>query len=74
MRQEITRNHTGWALDNVVLHNDITKMTKEDVLTPPDEGVYIYGLFLDGAGWDKRNMKLIEPANKVRYQIIDLEC
>ncbi|XP_039266995.2 dynein axonemal heavy chain 8-like [Styela clava] len=67
MRQEITRNHQGWALDNVTLHNDVTRMLKEDVLSPPDEGVYIYGLFLDGAGWDKRNMKLIEPANKVLF-------
>ncbi|XP_076801600.1 dynein axonemal heavy chain 8-like [Clavelina lepadiformis] len=67
MRQDITRHHQGWALDGVILHNDITKFTKEDVTTPPDEGVYIYGLFLDGAGWDKRNMRLVEPANKVLF-------
>ena len=69
MRQEVTRNHQGWALDGVVLHNDVTKMTKEDVTSGPDEGVYIYGLFLDGAGWDTRNMRLKEPANKVKKHI-----
>jgi len=65
MRQDITRHHQGWALDSVVLHNDVTRMTKEEVASPPEEGVYIYGLFLDGAGWDKRNARLTEPGNKV---------
>lgn len=33
-------------------------------------GVYIYGLYLDGAGWDKRNAKLIEPTPKVLFTLI----
>ena len=39
MRQEITRAHKGWALDSVVLDNDVTRMMKEDVHTPPNEGM-----------------------------------
>lgn len=65
--QEVTRAHKGWALDSVVLHNDITKLMKEDISSPPQEGVYVYGLFLEGAGWDKRNCKLVEPTNKVLF-------
>jgi len=70
MRQETTRAHAakGWALDAVKLTNDITKMLLEDVTSPPNPdigGVYIHGFFLDGAGWDKKNMKLIEPSPKV---------
>ena len=38
MRQEITRAHKGWALDGVVLDNDVTKMMKEDINNPPAEG------------------------------------
>ena len=67
MRQEVTRAHKGWALDSVVVHNDLTKMSKEDVTGPPDEGVYVFGLFLDGAGWDRRNNRLIEPTPKVLF-------
>ena len=65
MRQEITRVHKGWALDNVALANDVTNMMKEDVSSAPTEGVYVHGLFLDGAGWDRRNCRLMEPAPKV---------
>ena len=35
MRQEVTRAHKGWALDSVVLHNDVTKQMKEDITSAP---------------------------------------
>ncbi|XP_052714224.1 dynein axonemal heavy chain 5-like isoform X2 [Crassostrea angulata] len=68
MRQEVTRAHKGWALDGVILHNDVTRQMKDDITTPPSEGVYVYGLFLEGAGWDKRGSKLIEPKPKVLFE------
>lgn len=64
---QVARAHKGWALDSVVLYNDVTRMSKEDVPAPPPEGVYIQGLFLDGAGWDRRNSKLTDPTPKVLY-------
>ena len=53
MRQEVTRNHEGWALDEVILHNEVTRSNREDLRTPPPEGIYVYGLFIDGGAWDR---------------------
>ena len=33
----------------------------------PAEGIYIYGLFLDGARWDKAGNKLADPEPKVLF-------
>ena len=65
--QEVTRAHKGWALDSVILQNDVLKMYKDDITTAPSEGVYVYGLFLEGAGWDRRGNKLVEPPPKVLF-------
>lgn len=68
--QEITRANKGWALDSVVLCNEVTKWMKDDITAPPSEGVYVYGLYLEGAGWDKRSMKLIESKPKVLFEMM----
>ncbi|XP_052229952.1 dynein axonemal heavy chain 5-like isoform X5 [Dreissena polymorpha] len=70
MRQEVTRAHKGWALDTVILYNEVTRSMKDDIVQPPTEGVYVYGLFLEGAGWDKRGAKLIESKNKVLFEMM----
>jgi len=71
MRQEITRSHKGWSLDNVVLANDVMKMiSKEEVTQPPSEGVYVYGLKIDGASWRMSREKgghLSDPPPKQLY-------
>uniref|UniRef100_A0A5F8GJ93 Dynein axonemal heavy chain 5 n=1 Tax=Monodelphis domestica TaxID=13616 RepID=A0A5F8GJ93_MONDO len=72
MRQEITRANKGWALDSMVLCNEVTKWMKDDISAPPTEGVYVYGLYLEGAGWDKRNVKLIESKPKVLFELMPI--
>ena len=66
--QEVTRAHKGWALDNVIMQNDVTKYNKDDISQPPGEGVYVYGLYLEGAGWDRRGSKLVESRNKILFE------
>ncbi|XP_078069648.1 dynein axonemal heavy chain 8-like [Mustelus asterias] len=70
MRQEVTRAHKGWALDSVTLHNEVTKLMRDEIKIPPPEGVYIYGLYLDGAGWDRRNIRLTESTAKVLFTML----
>ncbi|XP_061590629.1 dynein axonemal heavy chain 5-like [Cololabis saira] len=75
IRQETTRSNVskGWALDTVTLSNDVTKKMKEDVTAPPPQGVggvYIYGLSLDGAGWDRRGVKLAEAPSKILFTLL----
>uniref|UniRef100_A0A3B3ZYR3 Uncharacterized protein n=1 Tax=Periophthalmus magnuspinnatus TaxID=409849 RepID=A0A3B3ZYR3_9GOBI len=67
---EITRANKGWALDRMVLCNEVTKWMKDDITQAPVEGVYVYGLYLEGAGWDRRNCKLIDSKTKVLFEMM----
>lgn len=66
VRQEVTRAHKaeGWALDDVVVKTEMQKVEKHEIDRPPPEGVFLYGLFLEGGGWDKGKQRLKEPAPK----------
>ncbi|XP_034008681.1 dynein heavy chain 8, axonemal-like [Trematomus bernacchii] len=67
MRQEVTRANKGWALDTVNLHNKVLKQALEEITASPTEGVYVYGLYLEGASWDRKNVHLIESSPKVLF-------
>ncbi|MED6277529.1 Dynein heavy chain 9, axonemal, partial [Characodon lateralis] len=41
-----------WPLESMCLHCDVTKKNREDFSSPPREGAYIHGLFMEGAQWD----------------------
>ncbi|GAA49453.1 dynein heavy chain 8 axonemal [Clonorchis sinensis] len=66
MRQEVARANK-YALDDVELTNEVTKLLREEVAKRPVEGVYVHGLWLDGAGWDRKLARLVEPAPKLLY-------
>ncbi|TYZ61675.1 hypothetical protein PybrP1_000691 [[Pythium] brassicae (nom. inval.)] len=68
MKQEVTRRHSKtdkWALDDVVYHTEVTPFERaEQVRAPPSEGVYIYGLFMEGATWSKQDGTIVESEPK----------
>lgn len=70
MRQETARANVGWALDKVILQNEVMKFAIEDCKDGPKSGVYVHGLYLDGAGWSRKEMRLMEATNKVLYTLM----
>ena len=54
-----------YRVSNILINIVLINMTY--TFSSPQDGVYIYGLSLDGAGWDKRGMRLVEPQPKVLF-------
>ena len=73
-RQDVCRAHSrdGWALDDVVSTYEVLKQERDDVKHGPPEGVYIYGLYLDGCRWDKGKDALNDSDPKVIYAPLPL--
>merc|ERR1712036_147029 len=49
------------------MRQEVTPKMKEEFSSPPAEGVYVHGMFLDGAGWDRKGCKLQESQLKVLF-------
>ncbi|KAG8226803.1 hypothetical protein J437_LFUL002849 [Ladona fulva] len=47
-----TARKNEWPLDKMCLQCDVTKKNKEDFVSPPREGAYVHGLYMEGARWD----------------------
>ena len=77
MKQEVTRQKKAqsWSLDEVDYTTDVLKETilgddgriEGKTINPPAEGVYIHGLSLEGAGWNKQEKRLDESEPKVLF-------
>ena len=71
MKQEVNRQHAKdkWALDDVVMTSEVTHppQSLEKLKAAPNEGVYVYGLFLEGCTWDGKKNMLTDSAPKKLY-------
>lgn len=67
-RQNYARKHKIpidlLIFDFFVLHADTIP------ITPPEDGVYIYGLYLDGARFNNEEMVLDESRPKILYEVM----
>ena len=53
-----------WPLDKMCLQCDVTKKHREDFSSPPREGAYVHGLFMEGARWDTQSSLIQESRLK----------
>ena len=71
MKQEVNRKHQAdkWALDDVVMTSEVTHPPKtyESLKDEHPEGVYVYGLFLEGCSWHGKENKLVDSEPKKLY-------
>ncbi|XP_054720078.1 dynein axonemal heavy chain 2-like [Uloborus diversus] len=49
------------AYKDLVWEYHVSTLDETHIRSPPSEGFYAQGLFLEGGGWDKRNSLLVEP-------------
>ena len=53
-----------WPLDRMCLQCDVTKKNREDFTSPPREGSYVHGLYMEGARWDTQTGSIQESKLK----------
>ena len=64
------------AIDSVEFDFEVLQKEGPDIAAKPEDGVYIYGLFLEGAGWDPTEHCLVESKPKelfVNFPAIHLD-
>jgi len=66
VQQEVTRRHQGWSLDDIQVYTEVTPYEKEDIEKKErlEEGVYVWGQYLEAAAWDKKRNSLVDAPPK----------
>jgi dynein heavy chain len=74
VKQEVNRQNKAkqWSLDDVEITTDVIKEVvhgddgrlEGKSFNPPNEGVYVHGLFLEGAGWNRNEKRLQDSEPK----------
>ena len=64
--QNYSRKHK-LPVDEIAFDFEPIKGDASDITEPPEAGVYVSGLFLEGCGWDEENMHLVESEKNVLH-------
>ncbi|MCJ8738378.1 hypothetical protein PDJAM_G00035190 [Pangasius djambal] len=59
-----TARRNEWPLDKMSLQCDVTKKNREEFSSPPREGAYVHGLFMEGARWDTQAGVIVDARLK----------
>ena len=65
---QIYSRATKTAIDSLAWRTEVTKMMPDDVTGPPKTGVYIYGMYIEGARWDKNQMCITESIKGTLFE------
>eukprot|EP00026_Physarum_polycephalum_P000043 Phypoly_transcript_00043.p1 GENE.Phypoly_transcript_00043~~Phypoly_transcript_00043.p1 ORF type:complete len:2765 (+),score=358.08 Phypoly_transcript_00043:606-8297(+) len=64
--QNFARKHVI-SIDTISFEFHVLDKKEDDILSPPEDGVYIRGLFLEGARWDNDTHSIAESHPKKLY-------
>lgn len=67
---QVTARKNELPLDKMCLQCEVTKKNREDFTSPPREGAYIHGLFMEGARWNNTTNCIEEAKLKELYSQI----
>lgn len=67
--QTFARKHME-AIDGLNFDYEILKQHQDELTEGPEDGVYLFGLYLEGARWDYDNWKLAESLPGKMYELL----
>ncbi|GMH41668.1 hypothetical protein BSKO_09578 [Bryopsis sp. KO-2023] len=65
--QNYARKHQ-FSIDKVGFDFEMLGVDESQYTTPPEDGVYVHGLFVEGCGWDDSKKQLRESESKVLFE------
>ncbi|KAK9744284.1 Dynein heavy chain C-terminal domain [Popillia japonica] len=68
-KQNFARKYTI-PIDQLTFDFEVLKFS--EVIKPPSDGIYVYGMFTDGARWHRAQHSLVELQPKILYDVMPL--